>query len=621
MHRRSPRASRGYFGVPPDRLTLAQTALLAALPQRPSALDPRRHLDAARRRQSLVLERMAGGGAISREELAAASSEEPRILPGGNELLAPHLVARLQEQMRGSGAVSVTTTLDAGLQKLVRGIIDAHRERLRRHGAFNVAVVVLHNPSAEWLAWEGSGDWFDEEHGGAIDGALAPRQPGSALKPFAYATAFDSGFGAESVFPDVESSFPTAEEGIVYVPRNYDGVHRGPVRARAALAGSLNVPAVWVTSRIGVPAFLSSLRGAGITTLDRAASFYGLGAVLGGGEVSLSQLAAAYSTFARGGEWVEPRVLARDEARVPRDAGVLAAAGRPYAPGEARARTRVFSPEAAFLVGDILDDDEARSFVFGRGGSLELPFPAAAKTGTSQSYRDNWAIGFTREVTVGVWVGNFDRTELRDSSGVTGAAPIFQDVLIAAQERFGSADAPLLDPPSGLRSEPVCLLSGMEPTAACPRVGREWIRSHERRPCSWHRLVTVADSSGNEATRSGVAWPPEYRAWADVHAREGAIAFAAAAPPGAGRREVAIVHPADGAVYLLDPTLRAKYQTVALRASIAGSPRTIVWSVNGKRAAAARSDRSVDLPLRPGAMRIEARDAKGARDEVTIRVR
>ncbi|HEU5162747.1 MAG TPA: penicillin-binding protein 1C, partial [Thermoanaerobaculia bacterium] len=506
QYRGIARASHGYFGVAPDRLTPAQAALLAALPQRPSALDPRRHLDRAMRRQRLVLDRMAAAGSISAEERAIAGAEGVRILPAGNELLAPHLVARLQREMRESGTDSVRTTIDAGLQRVVRGILDAHRDRLRRHGAFNVAVVVLENESGEWLAWEGSGDYFDDEHGGAIDGALVPRQPGSALKPFAYAAAFDAGLGAESVLPDVESSFPTAEEGVVYVPRNYDGRHRGPVRARPALAASLNVPAVWLASRIGVPAFLSALRSAGITTLDRSAAYYGLGAVLGGGEVRLDELTAAYSTFARGGTFIEPRVVDW------REAGVRAAAGRPYA------RRNVFSPETAFLVANILDDDEARSAGFGRGGSLELPFPAAAKTGTSQAYRDNWAIGFTSAVTVGVWVGNFDRKELRDSSGVTGAAPIFHDVMIAAQERYGSAGAELARAPAGLRRESICLLSGLEPTEACPRVGSEWVRAHERRPCSWHRLVAASDRSGNEIRRTGVAWPAEYRAWADAHA-------------------------------------------------------------------------------------------------------
>ncbi|MCA1732712.1 MAG: transglycosylase domain-containing protein, partial [Acidobacteria bacterium] len=246
QYRGLERASRGYFGVGPDRLTVAQTALLAGLPQRPSALDPRRNLDGARRRQRLVLERMASAGSISAEEHATARGEGVRIRSAGNELLAPHLVARLQEEMRGSTSFAVATTIDAALQREVRGILGAHRERLRRHGAHNVAVVVLHNATGEWLAWEGSGDYFDEAHGGAIDGALVPRQPGSALKPFAYAAAFESGLGAESVLPDVESSFPTAEEGIVYAPRNYDGAWRGPVRAREALAGSLNVPAVWL---------------------------------------------------------------------------------------------------------------------------------------------------------------------------------------------------------------------------------------------------------------------------------------------------------------------------------------------------------------------------------------
>ena len=165
---------------------------------------------------------------------------------------------------------------------------------------------MLDNASGEWLAWEGSGDYSDAEHGGAINGPLTPRQPGSALKPFTYALAFESGFTPASVLADVPSHFPTAEAGVLYSPRNYDGRYRGPLLARRALAGSENVPAVVLASELGVPALQRFLTRAGLSTFDRTPSYYGLGLTLGNAEVRLDELVAAYSAFARGGEWLEP---------------------------------------------------------------------------------------------------------------------------------------------------------------------------------------------------------------------------------------------------------------------------------------------------------------------------
>ncbi len=273
-------------------------------------------------------------------------------------------------------------------------------------------MLVLDNARAEWLAWEGSGSYADRDHGGTINGALALRQPGSALKPFTYALGFETGATPATVLPDIPASYPTAQPGVLYTPRNYDGTFHGPLRVRQALAGSQNVPAVALASTIGVPDVLRFLKSVGFTAFDRNAAHYGLGLTLGNAEVTLAQLVGAYAVLARGGIWIEPRAAADEAAAPPK---------------------RVMSSRAAYWVTDVLADPEARAYVFGRGGSLEFPFTVAVKTGTSQAYRDNWTIGYTREVTVGVWVGNFDRQPLVGSSGVTGAGPIFHAVMMAAQ--------------------------------------------------------------------------------------------------------------------------------------------------------------------------------------------
>src|SRR5262245_26809035 len=420
------RASRAYFGRSVDTLTPAQAAFLAALPQRPSSFNPYRDPTRARRRQEAVIVRMGALGLLPPERVSEALAERLTLASEPARFIAPHFVERVLAQAGASRAAAITTTLDADLQRTVQGIIRAERPALNRVGAHNVAVAVLDNRSGEWLAWEGSGDYTDARHGGTIDGVTTPRQPGSALKPFTYAAAFESGDSPATALPDVPSFFPTAQDGVLYAPRNYDNRFRGPLLARRALAGSENVPAVALASQVGVPAILRLLRAAGLTTFEKNAAYYGLGLTLGDAEVRLDELVAAYAMFARGGVAIRPRAIRTADA-----------------PG---GDDRLVSPRTAFWITDILSDDEARSFAFGRGGSLEFPFPVAAKTGTSQAYHDNWAIGYTRSVTVGVWVGNFDRRALTGSSGVAGAGPIFHAVMLAARSRATGDLAALSEP-------------------------------------------------------------------------------------------------------------------------------------------------------------------------------
>ena len=413
------RASEVYFGVSPSLLTVGQATFLAALPQRPSAYNPYRDPKPALRRQRRIIDVLVHEKLISPDEAHTARIERLQVQPAARAFAAPHFVEMVLAAHAASKPARVTTTLDATLQATVADIVRAHQQSLAQHGAHNVAVVVLDNATSEWLAWEGSGNYFDRDNGGAINGGSTLRQPGSALKPFVYALGFETGETPASVLPDIPSTYPTAEPGIVYTPRNYDGAFHGPLRARQALAGSQNVPAVALASRVGVPDLLRLLRSAGFSAFDKTASHYGLGVALGNAEVTLADLVSGYAVFARGGVWQEPRAIVSD------------------APPETR---RVLSPRAAFWVTDILSDDDARAYVFGRGGSLEFPFSVAVKTGTSQAYRDNWTVGYTHEVTVGVWVGNFDRRPLIGSSGVTGAAPIFHAVMLAAQRHVNGRE-------------------------------------------------------------------------------------------------------------------------------------------------------------------------------------
>ena len=581
------RASQTYFGVESRMLTAAQAAFLAGLPQRPTTFNPYRNQAAATSRQRYVLGQMKAAGVLTAAEVDEARSERLVFARVHRPFLAPHFVEMVLENAGPQRPSRIETTLDARLQDDINGIIRTQRASLDRHGAANVAVVVLDNERGEWLAWEGSGDYFDGEHGGAINGPLMLRQPGSALKPLTYALAFEKGFTPASVLPDVPMHFPTAEPGVVYSPRNYDGRYRGPLLARTALAGSENVPAVALASELGVPDLLRFLNRAGFSTFDRTAAHYGLGLTLGNAEVRLDELVTAYAALARGGQWQRSTYLG----------------------GANQERRTLVSPRTAFWLADILSDAEARAYIFGRGGSLELPFPVAVKTGTSQAYHDNWTIGFTRRVTVGVWVGNFDRRPLRNSSGVTGAAPIFQAVMLAAHKRLELTEDRLLDPDPSLAERHICALSGELANSWCPVSRREWLpASSELVPCSWHHLADEGPV---------VVWPAPFREWARRNDPSFGVMRASVrttatrrVQPQRAAAALQLVNPPPGATYLIDPTLRRDFQTLSLRV-VAPAPTTVEWTVDGVRAGVSSSESALEWPLRPGQHRITARDSAG----------
>jgi penicillin-binding protein 1C len=597
------RASHIYFDRDPSMLTPAQAAFLAGLPQRPSGYNPYRSVQSATLRQRQVLRKMHAGGFLTTAQLTEAQQEHLTFTRTKMPFVAPHFVEMVLAAAGDNRPTLIRTTLDSELQADVAGIIRSHKPLLERHGAANVAVVVLDNATGEWIAWEGSGDYANAEHGGAINGPVTPRQPGSALKPFTYALAFESGVTPASVLADVPSHFPTAEVGVLYSPRNYDGRYRGPLLARRALAGSENVPAVALASQVGVPTLLRFLNRAGLSTFDRTPSYYGLGLTLGNAEVRLDQLVAAYAAFARGGQWIQPTWLTSSTAP--------------------RTQYTLVSAQTAYWVTDILSDDDAREFIFGRGGNLEFPFAVAVKTGTSQAYHDNWTVGYTRDVTVGVWVGNFDRAPLRSSTGVTGAAPIFHAVMLAATRRLHGQSAlesrAIVSVPEGLVEHEVCALSGMPANRWCPSRRRERLSGPDGPPCSWHHL-------SDEGLL--VIWPPEYRQWArqeglltDVRpAVVNASLSQASVPSAPHRRAFEIVNPPTGGIYLIDPTLRREFQTLALRA-VAATPGTIEWHVDGRLLGTSSSEEALMWPLAPGSHKISARSSAGEIAESSVLVK
>jgi len=571
-------AARAYFGVAAADLDLAQAAFLAGLPRSPSTYDSPEGAVDARARQAYVLDRMAATGVTTAVQAAAAAALELRVAPAAAPL-APHLSAFVYDELRrvlspevlAQGGLVVETTLDAGVQREAEASVARRLDDLREHRAGSAAVVVLDPRDGRLLALVGSADYAASA--GQINMALEPRQPGSALKPLLYAAALEHGYTAASPLLDVPSTFVTSTGP--YAPVNYDLHYRGPVPLRVALASSLNVPAVRTLEDLGVDALLQIAHRAGLSSLD-AAEAYGLALTLGGGGVRLLDLTAAYGAFADGGQRHQPWVVARV-----RDHTGRVLYERAVAPG-----ITVTSPQVAYLVADMLADADARIPGFGARTMLDTSFNASVKTGTSSEFRDNWTIGFTAERVVGVWVGNADQQPMRNVSGVTGAAPIWRDVITAALEGTSRAR---VERPAGLVRASVCAPTGLLPGADCPATVDEWFIAGTEPRAAEHYYHRVQGGA------LAIDPPAEARAWA-VDA--GWRLWDGASSSGSSAAGVNVVQPVAGAVL---------YQTgdvsgsLLLRASAPASSERVEFYVDGVHAGSATAPApSVVWQLQPG---------------------
>lgn len=459
-------AAQVYFGKSAADLTLAEATLLAGIPQRPADLDPLRNFAAAKARQRVVLDLMVRHGYLSPEQADAVFAEELVFNPAAaaNPVAAPHFVeyvAAEVERRLGSGAsrrsgLQVTTSLDLDMQHLAQRIVAARVAELRpRHDLGNAALVALKPDTGEILVMVGSADFADESIHGQVNVAVSPRQPGSAIKPVLYAAALDTGLiSPATVLWDTPITY-TVGSGLTYTPRNYDNRFHGPVTVRTALANSYNVPAVKLLEALTVEQMLTVARALGMNSLSADPGHYGLSLTLGGGEVTLLELTGAFAALANGGVFVPPQAILN----------VTDAQGRPVDWGPAPVGEPVVSPEAAFLVTDILADNAARTPAFGANSPLRLSPPAAAKTGTTTDVRDNWTVGYTRYLVAGVWAGNSDGRPMRGTSGLTGAAPIWHDFMEAVLKEpafltlLGAPDDPqqwAFTPPPTVERRPDC---------------------------------------------------------------------------------------------------------------------------------------------------------------------
>jgi len=529
-------AAETYFHTTADRLTLSQSAFLAGIPQAPAVYDIFTNPEATLGRMEQVLVLMYEAS-MEKNCIYVSTNVEPVCVeatdPGPalqeiknyeftfnqNNMVHPHwvnYVRSILESMYDAQTIyrsgfTVYTTLDPDLQNKAETLVRNHVAEIAAQNVTGGALVAIRPTTGEILAMVGSPDYNNENASGQVNMAISPRQPGSSIKPLTYTAAFEKGLTPSTLIWDIPSRFTPS--GIVdgssetYEPVNYDGLFHGPVTVRSALANSYNIPAVKTLQFVGIyddastaeaDGFINFARRMGITTLN--APDYGLSLTLGGGDVPLLELTGAYAIYANNGSRIPPIAILK----------IIDYAGETIYEYQTPAGNQVIRPEHAYLINSILSDNEARSPMFGTNSVLNLPFQAAAKTGTTNNFRDNWTIGYTPDLAVGVWGGNPDYTPMQDSTGLTGAAPIWSEFMQFAVPDLTNGNPSSFVRPNGITDKIICSISGTEPSQWCTDQRGE-VFAHDQLPASsendfwkevqidtWTGLLASAECSGFE---------------------------------------------------------------------------------------------------------------------------
>ena len=577
-------AARIYFGTSASELNLAQASLLAAIPNNPTFFNPYYHWDRVKFRQKYILNRMVQEKYIKPSEIADILAEK-LVLQSRQQgiIAAPHFLFRLAENHQNLDNSSViTTTIDSSLQQFVENQVKQVLSSLKSNNVHDAAVIVIDNYSREVLSYVGSPDYFNESQLGRNDGVQSLRQPGSTLKPFVYELGLETGvIRPNSILADVPTHYaiPGAK---LYSPTDYNNTFLGPVRVRLALANSLNVPAVKVLEKLGVQTFLNRLHDLGFTSLKKSADYYGLGLTLGSGEVTLWELANAYVTMANMGKF-QPLITVLNNSN-----------HRDFT-----APKTISSPMYWQLITDMLSDRYARADAFGIDSVLNLPFPVAVKTGTSSNYRDTWTVGFSTDYTVATWVGNFNGEAMRQVSGVTGAAPLWNRIMLHLHEDQLPGNFP---PPQGMVQLPICANTGLKPTPSCTSVVREYLSVKDP--------IFAENNSPNNSEKSTDLHTSSVDNQKLVNQRSSDLIT----------KELKIISPRNGDLFLLYPHV-TKEQQLKFQAEISTNRslnQSIEWWLNDQKLSTGVNN-AIFWQLKPGKWRLEARNGQ-MRDRINFQV-
>jgi penicillin-binding protein 1C len=569
-------ASQTYFGKPASDLLLPECALLAGLPQTPGIYNPFTSPDLAQQRQRVVLELMEKNGLITSAQRMDAENSPLSYNASPYPIEAPHFIWIIKDQLdelfasgrlSANGSLVVRTTLDLNMQHLAEEIVKRRiagfkpKEGEINRNVNNAALIVIHPQTGEILTLIGSADYFNPSIDGALDMATAPRQSGSAFKPIIYAAALDPKrphpLTAASTLMDTSPIF-TTKDGQPYKPVNYDGKEHGFVTLRKSLASSLNVPAVLTLQNVGIENVIILANRLGIKSLYDP-QHYDLSLALGGGEMSLLELSGAFAAFAnQGGYTGITSILDIHDA----DGSLL------YEPNQ-KAALQIIDPRVAWLLSDILSDDRARTTGFGINSVLQIGRTAAVKTGTTTNFHDNWTIGYTPDLLVGVWVGNSNYQAMHNVTGLTGAAPIWAETMRSILE--GQPDKKFVQPEGLIRTE-VCDLSGLLPTETCSHTKMEWFIAGTQ--------PTTFDTFYKRSSTGELVLdiPAEARNWA--HSQGLPLVDDANATPRETSRLI-LTSPIDNTIYRITPDLDLSTQQLSLSTLTAPDLKQVTFFVDG----------------------------------------
>jgi penicillin-binding protein 1C len=577
-------AARFYFRKSASHLSHGESCMLAVIPRAPTLMNPyvnTASVDAARRN---LLRGLLEHEFIDVQTHDIASHEKMNLVDRNSNFLAPHFVDYVLARICAAGlnrATRIMTSIDSRLQKDLQKMLQTTLRSLDRRHVDQGAIMVASVRSGEILAMVGSRDYFDAKEG-QVNGCIAQRQPGSSIKPFLYALSLTSGISLADLLPDTVIEF-RLRDGTNFVPRNYGHKYHGPTRVREALASSFNVPAVYLIEVLGIERFHALLKQLRFHSLDKKAQHYGLSLSLGAGEVTLSEMVNAYRALSRGGVIGELTYLRKTCGQHDKTPGC-----------DPDAEERVFSPEVAYLITDILSDNAARFKAFGADNPLNLPFPCAVKTGTSKDYRDNWCIGYTHEYVVGVWVGNFSGAPMQGVSGITGAAPLFRDVMVELHREY-YPDA--FERPASLEMKQVCLRTGLLARAECPK------RTEE---------IFIPGTSPVDSCPG----PEQDMRITQMRLRNGTIADG-------NEKKLTILNPGEGDVFMIDPQVSLASQSIRFSICNVDSAKRVRLVLDGRTIATEQYPYDFMWQPTPGEHVLEAvtdRGDTGSSDRIAFTV-
>lgn len=542
------KAALVYFDKHLSQCDLLEQSFLISMVKAPQKYNPYKNPDTIVNLARILLDKASRSYLkLTPIQQDAYKNKKIQLQYSENNVCAPlfclYALSKARELFPDKDIKKIYTTLDGSLYKDILPVVRSSLSTLKDKNALHAAMVIIDNQTMEIIAMIVSIDFFDYGKG-QIDATLIKKQAASTMKPFAYALALDKGiFHTSSILPDIYTQFYSKVGN--YIPKNFSQSYHGPVRLANALGCSYNIPAVYVTSKIGVVAFYNFLRSIGFDSINRSPSFYGLGMVLGNAEVTLLGLANAYTIFPRGGIYSQDNAIQK----------VVDAAGKEYVVSPRKGIT-VLKPSTCYLIAHILSEYKYKVEAFGVHSPIHFPFPFAAKTGTSKDFKDNFVAGYNSKITCAVWVGNLYNKTLNNLPAVSGAGIELKNVLLNLWDK-GFPFENFTNPGKEIQPIKICSLSELPATSLCPQTEYELYAMHNvpRALCNWH-------SHGKTTV------PPEYAQWAvkkhyDVSQEYG----------------VKIVFPKNGAVFKIDTNIRKSLQAIPLR--VASTQKEIRWFVDG----------------------------------------